>query len=106
MLSCNKFYLLKNLLSMANSKSAKKRIRINKRNKVYNKYYKTSARNLTRAFFRMLELSKENEPNYEELKNLLNSIYSILDKGTKKRVFPKNKVTRQKARLAAYLKFL
>ena len=75
---------------------------------MYNKYYKTSARNLTRTFFRMLELSKlsENETNYEELKNMLNLIYSILDKGTKKKVFHKNKVTRQKARLAAYLKSL
>ena len=35
---------------MANSKSAKKRIEINKRNRLQNKYYKTSVRTLIKLF--------------------------------------------------------
>ena len=91
---------------MANSTSAKKRIKTNKRNKIQNRYYKTSARNLIRTFFIKLEAFQlsDDQNNYEELKKLLNSIYSVLDKGTKKKVFHKNKTARQKARLFTYLK--
>jgi len=37
---------------MANNKSAKKRIGINKRNRLQNRYYKTSVRTLTKLFFK------------------------------------------------------
>ena len=91
---------------MANNKSAEKRIKINKRNKLQNRYYKTSLRNLIRNFFKTLELYKVSPNlNYKrELEALLSSIYSLLDKGTKKKVFHKNMATRQKSRFAAYLK--
>ena len=36
---------------MANTKSAQKRIEINKRNRLRNKYYKTSVRTLIKIFF-------------------------------------------------------
>lgn len=91
---------------MANSKSAKKRIKINERNKVQNRYYKTSVRNLTKTFFKNFELFQlaKGTKEQEKLQDSLNSIYSMLDKGTKKKVFHKNKAARQKSRLAAYLK--
>ena len=41
---------------MANTKSAKKRIDINKRNRLRNKYYKTSVRTLIKHFFKNLEI--------------------------------------------------
>ena len=41
---------------MANNKSAQKRIGINKRNRLKNKYYKTSTRTLIKVFFQNLEL--------------------------------------------------
>ena len=63
---------------MANNKSAKKRIKINERNRVRNRFYK--------------------------LAKILNSIYSLIDKGTKKNVFHKNTAARKKAQLAIYLK--
>ena len=91
---------------MANSKSAEKRIEINKRNRLRNKYYKTSVRTLIKLFFKNLELYKIS-PNPEDKKNLkeiLSSVYSLMDKGTKKNVFHKNKAARKKAKLAAYLK--
>jgi small subunit ribosomal protein S20 len=91
---------------MANNKSAKKRIEINKRNRLRNRYYKTSARTLIKLFFKDLEFYKisQDPEEKEKLKKILSSIYSILDKGTKKNIFHKNTAARKKAKLAAYLK--
>ena len=91
---------------MANNKSAEKRIEINKRNRLINRYYKTSVRTLIKLFFKNLECYKNSQDANEKqkLKNLLSSIYSIFDKGTKKNIFHKNTAARKKAKLAAYLK--
>ena len=93
---------------MANNKSAKKRIGINKRNRLRNCYYKTSVRTLIKLFFKDLKSYQSNplqDPEGKEnLKNILSSVYSILDKGTKKNIFHKNTAARKKAKLAAYLK--
>lgn len=91
---------------MANSKSAQKRIEINKRNRLRNKYYKTSVRTLIKLFFNNLEAYKvsQNSDDKEKLNEILSSIYSIMDKGTKKNIFHKNTAARKKAKLAAYLK--
>ena len=91
---------------MANSKSAKKRIEINKRNRLRNKYYKTSVRTLTKLFFINLDLYKVSQTaeDKEKLKEILSSVYSLMDKGTKKNIFHKNTSARKKAKLAAYLK--
>ena len=91
---------------MANNKSAKKRIEVAKRNRLRNRYYKTSVRTLIKLFFKDLGLYKvsQNPEEKEKLKKNLNSIYSILDKGTKKNIFHKNTAARKKAKLAAYLK--
>ena len=71
---------------MANSKSAEKRIDINKRNRLRNKYYKTSVRTLIKLFFKNLELveSSTNIADKKKLQEILSSIYSLIDKGTKK----------------------
>lgn len=86
---------------MANNKSARKRIETNERNRVTNRYYKTSVRTLTKLFFKTLE--DQTPESKEKLQTILNSIYSFLDKGTKKNVFHKNTAARQKARLASRL---
>ena len=93
---------------MANTKSAEKRIEINKRNRLRNRYYKTSVRTLIKLFFNDLELYQASQDlkEKEKLQKILSSIYSILDKGTKKNIFHKNTVARKKAKLAAYLKKL
>lgn len=91
---------------MANNKSAKKRIGINKRNRLQNRYYKTSVRTLIKLFFQNLEVAKVDKTS-ESQKNLqiiLSSISSFLDKGIKKNVFHKNTVAKKKAKLASYLK--
>ena len=91
---------------MANNKSAQKRIQITERNRLRNRYYKTSSRTLIKLFFKNLKFYKvsPNPQDKEKLQKLLNSIYSILDKGTKKNIFHKNTAARKKAKLAAYLK--
>ena len=90
---------------MANNKSARKRIGINERNRLRNRYYKTSVRTLTKLFFKNLKLTEnvQTPESKEKLQTILNSIYSFLDKGTKKNVFHKNTAARQKARLASNL---
>jgi small subunit ribosomal protein S20 len=91
---------------MANNKSAKKRIGINKRNRLRNRYYKSSVRSLIKIFFQGLETYKtsQNPEEKEKLKKILNSIYSLMDKGTKKNIFHKNAAARKKSKLSAYLK--
>jgi small subunit ribosomal protein S20 len=91
---------------MANNKSAKKRIGINVRNRLQNKYYKTSVKTLTRLFFLNLELYKasKNIEDQKKVQKILNSVYSLMDKGTKKNIFHKNMAARKKAKLVAYLK--
>jgi small subunit ribosomal protein S20 len=86
---------------MANNKSARKRIETNKRNRLQNRYYKTSVRTLTKLFLKTLE--EQTPESKEKSKTILNSIYSFLDKGTKKNIFHKNTAARQKARLASRL---
>ena len=88
---------------MANNKSARKRIGISERNRLRNRYYKTSVRTLTKLFFKNLEQNEQTSESKEKLQTILNSIYSFLDKGTKKNVFHKNTAARQKARLASSL---
>jgi len=91
---------------MANNKSAKKRILTNERNRLQNRFYKSSVRTLIKNFLKDLELYKtdKNQENQEKLQKKLSSIYSLIDKGTKKNIFHKNTAARKKAQLAQSLK--
>ena len=91
---------------MANTKSAKKRIEIAKRNRIRNRFYKSSVRTLIKTFCIRLENYKisKNLEEKEQLTKTLSSIYSLLDKTTKKNIFHKNKAAKKKAQLAAKLK--
>jgi small subunit ribosomal protein S20 len=91
---------------MANNKSAEKRIEINQRDRLRNRFYKSSVRTLIKSFFRELQTYKvsKNLEDKEKIRKVLNSVYSLIDKGTKKNVFHKNAAARKKAKLAAYLK--
>ncbi len=91
---------------MANNKSAEKRIHISERNRLQNRFYKSSVKTLIKTFFKNLEVyktSKDPIDKIEVTKNL-SSVYSLIDKGTKKNVFHKNTAARKKAKLAASLK--
>jgi small subunit ribosomal protein S20 len=91
---------------MANNKSAKKRIVINRRNRIQNRFYKTSVRTLTKMFSESLETYQTNQTdeNKQKVQTILNSVYSLIDKGTKKKVFHKNTAARKKSKLALQLK--
>ena len=91
---------------MANNKSAKKRIEITKRNRLRNRIYKSSVKTLIKRFLIHLEDYKvsKNIEDKENLKKTLSSIYSLIDKATKKNIFHKNKAARKKSQLAAQLK--
>lgn len=91
---------------MANIKSAEKRIEITKRNRLQNRFYKSSVRTLIKVFLKDLEIYKTSKSldDKKKLKKILSSVYSLIDKGTKKNVFHKNTAARKKAQLAGYLK--
>lgn len=91
---------------MANNKSAKKRVKINKKQCLQNKYYKTSTKTLLKLFYTNLYSYQASKSlnDKEKLKETLNLIYSFIDKGTKKKIFHKNTSARKKAKLVASLK--
>lgn len=90
---------------MANNKSAKKRIKINKRNRFQNRFYRSSVRTLIKGFLKDLKVYKlsKNPEMENKLKKSLGSVYSLIDKGTKKNIFHKNSAARKKSRLALSL---
>lgn len=93
---------------MANNKSAKKRILINKRNRLENRFYKTSVKTLTKLFLNNLKTYKilPTPENKQKLQKTLNSIYSLIDKACKKNIFHKNNGARKKSKLALSFKKL
>ena len=93
---------------MANTKSAEKRIKINERNRLRNRFYKSSVRTLIKVFFKDLEIYKmsKSPDEKEKLTKILSSVYSLIDKGTKKNVFHKNTAARKKAQLARHLNYI
>ena len=93
---------------MANNKSAEKRIEVAKRNRLENRFYKSSVRTLIKVFLNDSANYKlsQNPIDKEKAQKVLNSVYSLIDRGTKKNVFHKNNAARKKAQLAGYLKSL
>lgn len=91
---------------MANSKSAEKRIDINERNRLRNRFYKSSVRTLIKKFFKDLEIYKisKSVEDKEKVQKTLNSVYSLIDKGTKKNLFHKNTAARKKSQLVTAFK--
>jgi len=91
---------------MANSKSAKKRIDINKRNRLRNRFYKSSLRTLIKKFLKELDIcvKLESTDNLEKVQKTLKSICSLIDKATKKNIFHKNTAARKKVQLTSKLK--
>ena len=93
---------------MANTKSAKKRILINKRNYLRNRFYKSSVKTFIKSFLNNLEISKISRDfnNKEKTKKVLSSVYSLLDKGTRKKIFHRNAAARKKSRLTNSIRIL
>nr|YP_009550643.1 ribosomal protein S20 [Eustigmatophyceae sp. Chic 10/23 P-6w]QAA11575.1 ribosomal protein S20 [Eustigmatophyceae sp. Chic 10/23 P-6w] len=93
---------------MANLKSSKKRVIIGIRNAAVNRVYKTTIKNLLKRYRKVtkLYLSTTSNETFQELKGLVNNLYSRIDKAAKKNVFHLNKSARQKSRILHNLKKL
>ena len=91
---------------MTNSKSALKRIRINERNRLENRFYKSSYRTLTKKFLIQLENYKISKDPDDKIQAqiLLSLVYSLIDKSCKKNIIHKNTAARKKSQLALKLK--
>jgi small subunit ribosomal protein S20 len=91
---------------MANNKSAKKRIKINERNRLENRIYKGNVKNIIKVYLNNLKDYKtsQNLENKTKVQETLKVAYSKIDKAVKKNIFHKNKAARKKSQLASYLK--
>jgi len=88
-------------ISVANNKSAKKRIQIAERNRLINKTYKSTVRTLTKKTLENCEKYKKN-PNEENkilVKTSLNKAFSVIDKAVKKNVLHKNNGANRKSKI-------
>ena len=103
---CYDGILLFKLPSVANNKSAKKRIQIAERNRLINKSYKSTVRTLTKKTVENCEKYKKdpNEENKELVKSSLNRAFSLIDKAVKKNVLHKNNGANRKSKINNYVK--
>ena len=94
------------LISVANNKSAKKRIQVAERNRLVNKSYKSTVRTLTKKTLANCEKYKQ-EPNSDN-KNLVlvsvNEAFSLIDKAVKKNVLHKNNGANKKSKINKVVK--
>ena len=94
------------LHSVANNKSAKKRIQIAERNRLINKSYKSTVKTLTKKTLENCEKYKNdpNEDNKNLVKKSLNNVFSLIDKAVKKNVLHKNTGASRKSKINNYVK--
>jgi small subunit ribosomal protein S20 len=83
----------------------RKTVAQNKRNRVINRRYVSTIKTLSKIFLlKMANLNKTENvevqtPLRTEAQNLLNSLYSNIDKAVKKNVLHKNRAARKKSKL-------
>ena len=95
-----------NLISVANNKSAKKRIQVAERNRLVNKSYRSTVRTLTKKTLANCEKYKQ-EPNSDNKDLVLfsvNQAFSLIDKAVKKNVLHKNNGANKKSRINKVVK--
>ena len=110
MIRCRYICYDKNLLikkaSVANNKSAKKRIQIAERNRLSNKFYKSTFRTLTKKTIENCAIYKKdpNDNNKDLVKTSLNKAFSLIDKAVKKNVIHKNNGANKKSKINKIVK--
>ena len=94
------------LNSVANNKSAKKRIQIAERNRLINKSYKSTVRTLTKKTLENCKKYKKdpNEDNKNLVNTSLNNVFSLIDKAVKKNVLHKNNGANKKSKINSFVK--
>jgi len=78
--------------------TAKKRESQNEKRRLKNKSFKSKIKTAIRTFKSVL---KSEDPSLKQEK--LNVIFSLVDKGTKKKIFKKNKTNRIKSKMSSLL---
>ncbi|KEJ91365.1 30S ribosomal protein S20 [Synergistes jonesii] len=86
---------------MPNKKSAKKRVLVAERNRIYNRFWKTRCKNAVKKFLEAVE-SKD----VELANKRMNDAQGVLDKAVVKGVVHRNTVARRKSSMAAKIKAL
>ena len=91
---------------MANNKSAKKRIQIAERNRLVNKFYKSTVRTLTKKTLINCEKYKDDPSsnNKDLVSSSVNQTFSLIDKAVKKRVLHKNNGANKKSKINKLVK--
>ena len=94
------------LTSVANNKSAKKRIQVAERNRLVNKSYKSTVRTLTKKTLANCEKYKQdpNSENKDLVQFSVNKAFSLIDKAVKKNVLHKNNGANKKSRINKLVK--
>ena len=94
------------LMSVANNKSAKKRIKIAERNRLINKSYKSTVKTFIKKTLDNCEKYKKepNEDNKILVKTTLSKAFSLIDKAVKKNVLHKNNGANKKSKINKFVK--
>ena len=94
------------MTSVANNKSAKKRIQIAERNRLINKFYRSTVRTLTKKTLENCEKYKKepNDDNKNLIQSSLNKAFSLIDKAVKKDILHKNNGATKKSRINKIVK--
>ena len=77
----------------------------NRRNRIINRRYSSTVKTLSKLFLQKIEnLQNGKEENNEQAKsqilNVMNNLYSIIDKAVKKGVLHKNAAARKKSKIS------
>ena len=93
-------------ISVANNKSAKKRIQVAERNRLVNKSYKSTVRTLTKKTLANCEKFKQepNSANKDLVQLSVNETFSLIDKAVKKNILHKNNGANKKSRINKLVK--
>jgi small subunit ribosomal protein S20 len=77
----------------------------NKRNRMINRRYISTIKTLFKLFsFKVKNIKTESfEKDSKEIKNLVNNLFSVIDKAIKKAVIHKNNAARKKSRISRIL---
>jgi len=86
---------------LPNKKSAKKRVLVTERNRIYNRFWKTRCKN---AVKKLLDAVEQKDPQLATKR--LNEAQGVLDKAVIKGVVHRNTAARRKAGMAAKVKTL
>ena len=89
---------------MKKNLSAIKRVQISERNRLRNKYYKSSIKTVIKKTLQSIE--PQRKINIRQATFLVAQAYSKIDKAVKKGVITKNKAARKKSKLFSKLNFI